>query len=102
MDVKSYIKKFRKSLEPDRFKYEPTTKNYRVAGEPMVACRDAIMRSHKYSGIRVSDIFIFDPAYLRYLEKSKYIEEELRSIIQEVIKHQTQGMDAVDRKLALE
>ena len=101
METKDYIQKFKKGAVIDGLKYEVVEKRYKVAGEPLVVCRDAILKSRKYSGIKVSDIVIFDPSYLAYLQKNHFVDEELKTIISEIIAHQEIGMDDIRTSIAL-
>ena len=102
MDVEDYIKKFKTGKKSNYILFDRAVKKYKLAGDPCIECRDAIIRSYKYTGIRLSDIFIFDPGFLQFLIKSDKVDDELKSIAQEVVSNQSTGMDSIDVKLALE
>lgn len=102
MNTQDFISKHRHGKIMKKLKYRPCTKAYRVAGEPLLECDDAVIMSGRYTGIRLSDIFIFDPAYLQdYLIKNKYIEPKLKEIAKEVVRNQTKGLDSISRDIAL-
>jgi ADP-glucose pyrophosphorylase len=102
MNTKDFIQKHKQKQVFDTVRFKPVTKNYKVAGMPIVECRDAIILNGQYKDIRLTDIFIFDSKYLiEYLLKNKYISDELKEIAGDVVRHQTQGMDNINTDIAL-
>ncbi len=101
METQEYIEKYQKIKLIDSIKYKVIDNNYIVAGYPIVKCRDALMLNKKYKGIRLSDIYIFDPNYIVYLQNNKYIPKELKEIANEIDKIQSAGMDDISRQIAL-
>jgi len=101
MDTQEFLQRYKnkKQEQSDQFKKVPVF--YKLAGENIVECNDAILLTGKYKDMRVSDIFIFDLDYLNYLKKNENIKEDLKDIIKEVIKNQSQGMDNISREIAL-
>jgi len=99
MNTEDYINKYKygKVIEP--LKYKRVSKNYIVAGMPIVKCRDAILINKRYKGIRISDINIFDPNYITYIKNSKYTPEELKEIIDDV--ERNQRLDDIKREMIL-
>jgi len=101
MNTEDYIANYQKRKRIDRIQYIPVVKCYRVAGEPLVECQDAVIKNGRYAGIRLSDIFIFDPNFLHYLTKSQYVDSALKDIAKAIQRHQSSGMDAISAKIAL-
>jgi len=101
MNTEDYIINYQKRKKIDRIQYAPVVKRYRVAGEPLVECQDAVIKNGRYAGIRLSDIFIFDPNFLYYLTKSQYVDDELKNIAKAIKRHQSVGVDSISAKIAL-
>jgi hypothetical protein len=101
MDTQDFFKQHRQEKERSRLAYEVTVKRYKVAGMPLVECRDAKMKTGRYPNMLLSDIFIFAPDYLEYLVNHEKVEDELKAIAKEVMKHQSHGADSVSREIAM-
>ena len=101
MNTEAYINNYKQNKKISRVEYVSTVKRYKVAGESLVECRDACIKNGRYGGIRLSDIYIFDPNFLHYLINSKYVDDELKQIAAEIRQHQSAGIDSISTKIAL-
>ena len=101
MNTQEFIAKHKMQRSNSKLAFERTVKRYNIAGMPLVKCADAKLLNGRYPGMRLSDVFIFDPNYLTLLINNDRVDPELKEIVAEVMKNQSSGADSISRRIAL-